>query len=423
MMNVPANLNLLRAQRFRELEHWRIATERLADLELLAPAPAWQALEHYVGISLRQALSATVARLRASVEQLHARLRSLPPENERSVNADLVSLHQAFLRAETTLDFYADALATRSTPRLAALLRACDHIATRAMAETLVPLGRQVPAALTYLDKGLGASILKAGIRLWDPATENPVAAIKAVRHNLLRPTALIHEAGHQVAHMLNWNEELAGALQSNISRRASPAVAEAWASWASEIAGDAYAFVHTGYAAVVALRDVVSGGQAAVFQLVPGDPHPVSWLRVRLGIEMCRSTFGSGPWDNLDAAWTFDYPRESAPAEVRMLLAESIDVLPVVVETVLQQPFRALAGQSLARIVDPARVSPLALARLNRDAGAAAFSSPYWLWNEAIRVLAMTGYKTGLGADDVREGLLEQERMMIRMGTLQHAA
>ena len=37
----------------------------------------------------------------------------------------------------------------------------------------------------------------------------NPVAAIKVTRHNLQRPTALIHEAGHQVAHITGWNEEL----------------------------------------------------------------------------------------------------------------------------------------------------------------------------------------------------------------------
>src|SRR6185436_1108358 len=76
------------------------------------------------------------------------------------LQAQLVAVRQAYLRAETTVDFYSDALSTRASPRLGALLRACDHIATRSMAEALTPMGREVPAALTYIDKGLGASIL-----------------------------------------------------------------------------------------------------------------------------------------------------------------------------------------------------------------------------------------------------------------------
>ncbi len=51
----------------------------------------------------------------------------------------------------------------------------------------------------------MGASILRAGIRLWNPGTVNPVAAVKVVRHNLYRPTSLFHETGHQVAHLTGW--------------------------------------------------------------------------------------------------------------------------------------------------------------------------------------------------------------------------
>ena len=50
----------------------------------------------------------------------------------------------------------------------AALLRACDTLAYRSMAQILDQIGQPTPAVLTYIDKGLGASILKAGLRLWD---------------------------------------------------------------------------------------------------------------------------------------------------------------------------------------------------------------------------------------------------------------
>jgi hypothetical protein len=405
----------IRAERLRELEHWKLAVDRLSDLEALAPSSAWQALEHYTGVALRDALTKSIMHLRKRVEHLAARLQSTSQADVDSLREEFQSLRQAFLRTETTLDFYADALATRAQPKTAVLLRACDHIATRGMAEALSPLGRQSPAALTYLDKGLGASILKAGIRLWDPDVENPVAAIKAVRHNLLRPTALLHESGHQVAYTCRWNEELASALRNTLSKDSS--LADLWESWASEIAGDAFAFVHTGFAELVALRDVVAGRDVMVYQILPGDPHPCGWIRVLLNVEFCRRSFGMGPWDRLAEVWLADYPLEKAPADIKQILSASKDALPKLVEVILYTPYRAFGGRTLTQLVNPMRVSPAALERLRQDASLA---SPYWLWNEAIRLLAMTGYRTGIGAQEARDGIDQQEKLMLQLGMLQ---
>jgi len=45
---------------------------RLADLDLVASPQAWQALEHYVGASLRTALTSTVQRLRRCARRVRA---------------------------------------------------------------------------------------------------------------------------------------------------------------------------------------------------------------------------------------------------------------------------------------------------------------------------------------------------------------
>ena len=221
---------------------------------------------------------------------------------------------------------------TRSTrvqaPTLAGLLRACDTLAHRSMAQILDQLGKPTPITLTYLDKGLGASILKAGLRLWDGTGVNPVAAIKITRHNLHRPTALIHEAGHQVAHIVGWNEEFAAALAKGLADAPS-GVADVWASWASEISADAFAFVHTGYASVAALHDVLAGEEAMMFRHLHGDPHPVSYIRLLLGVEMCRQFYGAGPWDELAQAWTHQYPLQRARGATQSLLRESLPLLP----------------------------------------------------------------------------------------------
>ena len=77
------------------------------------------------------------------------------------------------------------------------------------------------------------------------------------------------------------------------------------WAGWASEIAGDAFAFAFTGFGAVSALHDVVDGDGPSVFLSCPG-------IRIRSRICACcwawrcaGARSAAGGWDRLARAWT----------------------------------------------------------------------------------------------------------------------
>ena len=251
-------------------------------------------------------------------------------------------------------------------------------------------MGHTTPVAITYIDKGLGASILKAGLRLWDGGAENPAAAIKIVRHNLLRPTALVHECGHQVAHIVAWNRELAETLDDDLNH-APEGVADAWSSWASEIAADAFAFVHTGYASVAALHDVLASEGTSVFQHRPGDPHPISHLRVLLGVETCRYFYGAGPWDALAASWTATYPIRAAAPQTQRLVEQSVPLLPRIVRLTLDTPQRAFHGRPLRALIRPERVSPAELQALRAALGPVVIH---------VHALAVDGKPSTVGVD-----------------------
>jgi hypothetical protein len=405
-----------RLQTARQVSHWTMAASRLSDLEDLAAPSAWDGLERYLGVVLRQNLTEAVNRLQQESLILQNLWRSANTENElRQVRQKLLTFRWRYLQTETLLDFYADALNTRTNPNIAALLNACDVLAQRSMSPILDRLGKMTPPILTYIDKGLGASILKAGLRLWDGSTKSQVAAIKIVRHNLYRPTALIHEAGHQFAHIVGWTEELATALERlAISKE----VAAIWASWASEIAADAFAFANTGYAAVAGLHDVLAGGDRFVFRFVPGDPHPISYIRVLLGTEMCRQFFGAGDWDDLAQDWTRSNCLENARPGVRRLLQKSLPLLPKVVELSLAKPLQAFGGQSLAALLDPQRVHPSALLQLEQQAGAALYTSHHWVRAEPVRLLGLTGYRAAIFPEQAREILQQQKDWMLRLGS-----
>jgi len=406
----------VRVQVGRQIAHWRAATVALADLDSFAAPAAWASLEAYLGTQIRHSLHAAVTRLAREMDVLEARLRAAA--NERQLDAvrrDVIEFRKRFLLVEDVLEFYGDAVNSRTTPKLTALLRGCDELARLAMATVLEPLGHQVPATLSFVHKGLGASILRASQRLWDGVTLNPAAVIKITRHNLYRPTALIHEAGHEVAGELGWAEEIAGLLERRLAH-APRGVATVWASWSSEIVADVFAFVNAGYGSIAGLHDVVAGDQHAVFRFLPGDPHPIAYLRVLLGKELCTRSYGMGPWDDLADAWVLAHPLTDAPPALRPLLRESTSVLPEIAELCLRARVRAFRGRSLIDLVDPRRVAPSELAALERRTGPSALLSPHWLRTEALRLLALASYRAATDARQAATGV-DDDEWMIRLG------
>lgn len=415
-------MQAVRAQLARQVSHWVTAASRL-DPDDLASPEAWNRLERYLGLSIRQHLEGVIARLRAEGDVLAATLKAAESATAlRELRQRLLTFRRKFMRAETTLDFYADAINTRTSPHMAGILRACDILAHRSMALALDQLGHETPVVLTYVDKGLGASILKAGLRLWDGGKESPAAAIKIVRHNLLRPTALLHESGHQFAHIVDWNRELSETLDRGLGD-APAGVAEAWCSWASEIAADAFAFVHTGYASVAALHDVLAGEGSFVFRHTPGDPHPICYLRVLLGVEACRYFYGGGPWDALAASWTSGYSIATANARTQQLLEDSVPLLPRIVQLTFDAPQRAFRGRTLRALIQPERVSPAELQALEARLGASLYTSMHWVWTECIRLLALTGWRVAVAPESAVDTLKLQETSMLRLGGSLQAA
>jgi len=400
----------------RQVAHWRAAAGALRDSDAFASEAAWRTLERYIDAPLRRHFAEAAEQLARRSDVLAAELRAATTTREvETVRRHVIAFRRRYLQVETVLSLYGEAINSRTTPKLAALLRACDALAQRSLEESLVPLGRPVPPALTYVDKGLGASILRAGLRLWDGGSLSPAALIKITRQNLYRPTALIHETGHQVAHILDWNNELASVIDRGL-RPHSAEAADAWSAWTSEVAADMYAFVLTGYGSVASLHDVVSGGPT-VFRHLPGDPHPIAYLRVLVMVETCVRFYGAGAWDDLREAWIHAYPLADAQPETRALIRGSLPLLPQIVELCLLTPMRAFGGRPLSRLIDPARVRPDALARLAREAGPALTTSPAWLQRECLRLLALSSYRAATDAEHAVEIAQEFETWMLRLG------
>lgn len=371
-----------------ELRHWRRAAHALGDLDAVAAPAAWAGLESYLERGVRARLRDVAARVATAADRLDAELAVAgDPADLHRVRTGLLGLRRRYTQAETVIDFFGDAVNTRTNPRTGAVLRGLDALAVDSMERVLGPLGLPTPPVLTYLDKGMGASILRAGARVWD-ASLSPAAAIKITHHNLWQPTSLVHETGHQVAHITGWNAELGDALHATVAA-ASPEAAQVWRSWAGEVAADVYAFALLGWAPVPALATVVDGPTRAVFRMPLGDPHPFAWLRVRFNVALCRDWFGAGPWDALDAVWEARHPLREAPGPAAEVARISVPLLPALARVCVRTPMRAFGGVPLAALADPRRVAPAELERLAARAGPSLLTSTYLRRTESMRILA----------------------------------
>jgi len=370
-----------------EIAHWRLAAEALADLDAVAAPHAWAALEGYLRQGVRDRLAGVVASLIAEAAALQRMFED--GTGPAALRPALLTLRRRYLQVETVLDFYGDAVNSRTSPTLAAILRGYDTLAGDSMAASLGRLGIDVPLALVYQDKGLGAAILRAGIRLWDRAHPSPAAAIKLTRHNLAFPTALLHETGHQVGHLTGWYAELATALHDRL-RPGSAVAATHWPAWASEVAADVHAFTQAGWSPLAALANVVDGPTAAVFRIRPGDPHPFAFVRVQFNAALCRSWYGAGPWDDVAEAWSRRHPLPPAETEAGELTRASLNAMPDIVDVCTRQPMAAFGGVPVTAVLDPRRVSPAALDALERQAGPSLLTSSYLRRREPLRVLAL---------------------------------
>jgi len=411
----------LRKQLSSQLLHWELAIERLADLDDIASPEGWSRLERQTDSVLRASIQKSIRELKREADDIRIKM---PTENLRILVTAVHELRRDYLRTETMLDFFADAINTRASDRTGNVLRGLDRVAREGMIRILEPLGYPSPPVITYIDKGLGASILKAGLRLWDRRSLNPAASVKVVRHNILTATSILHEIGHQIAHITQWNDELRQALRTELPR----GLGKVWSSWATEIAADAIAFVYAGHASLAALRNVVDGGRSQVFRFIPGDPHPIGMARVLMVSAFAKRTIGRSPgrpgttdknepWLQLEQGWAAKYPLSGASRMVGQVIHHSIPLLPTIADVVLKRQYRAFQGKALIDIIDPRRISPIALDQFEREAGPRAFELPYVVKSESLRLLALSGLRIATDPIRGRDYYHKQHRALLVLG------
>ncbi len=303
---------------------------------------------------------AVTSALGATADALRARLDRADAWPSQRRDHELRELELALAQAYATFDTFVDVLSQRAAPGLGALLAGCDVLARDALWRDdprLVELG----APIVYCDRGIGAAILRQGVRGCGGGQRCPVALIQVPYARLVDPlvlTSVLHEVGHQALVALDVLPELARV----IAACGAPADRARLVRWSAEIGADLWSFLMAGPAHAHAACEVF----ALPAEIVVGDgagAHPPPIVRVLLALAWCDATWPDARWRERAAAWCAGYPA------VRPELAAVVAALPAIAHSTLTAPLAALRGRPLRALFD---LEPLAPQALQRHAHAA---------------------------------------------------
>jgi hypothetical protein len=147
------------------------------------------------------------------------------------------------------------------------------------------------------------------------------------------------------------------------------------------------------------------------------GDPHPFAWIRVLFNVELCRSWYGSGPWDDLAATWIRRHPLDLAPPGARLVAEASLPRIKRLAEVCTRRPMRAFGGRALYQLADPRHVSPTELAQLAKRAGESLYTSSFLQRHESLRILAWNTFQVAVTPENAPALAAQLERWLQATG------
>jgi len=264
------------------------------------------------------------------------------------------------LYVEGIWDFYFDLFVQRLSS-FGERLRSVDRIGANCYEDVYVGLGTAQPTPsllpFSYADSGFTPATFRRGVPLrrlrYHP---NLFPLITLPQHRLDNVWALssvLHEISHNLQADLGLWDVMPKALYDRLTgERLPPGVARIWARWHKEIMADMFALVLGGPAAVESLMDVVGRAPASTLRFNPTGVHPTSYLRVPISLVLLRRLGFERMATDLGRVWGRLYPRADAGGIPGPVLATFQPAAELVVDTMVFQPYRQLAGKRLAEIL-----------------------------------------------------------------------
>jgi len=326
--------------------------DRLKPFSLITPAVPAAAVSPEAQSAMEHHMKKGREKLRLIVHKFLHWLRS--PGGQRAT-PDQAQQKLAFLRLRfnaiiSQFYIFSDVLAQRAAYESGVWVAGLDDVAADALS---LPGYYDLPPVVCYLDRGQGGAIRRVRTRL--PGGElSPVAIIRIPQERMIGSgvaSSLVHEAGHQASELLGLIPALRPLLKAKSTSSWNGTAFRLWDRWISEILADFWGVGKVGVASTLGLIGLVSLPRIFVFRIVPDDPHPVPWIRVKLSCAMGAAMFPHPQWQTLAQTWESFYPLQQANPATRRVLELLEAGIPEFVALLLNHRPPALRGKTLQEV------------------------------------------------------------------------
>jgi hypothetical protein len=265
------------------------------------------------------------------------------------------------LYVEGIWDFYFDLFVQRLST-FGERLRAVDRIAANCYEDLYVGLGTAQPTPsllpFSYAHSGFSPATFRRGVplrRLRHNPNLFPLIMLPQHRlDNVWALSSVLHEVSHNLQADLGLWREIPARIYRRLmdEGRLAPAAAQVWARWHKEMMADMFALVLGGPAAIESLMDVVGRAPASTLRYSPLGVHPTPYLRVLINLILLRRMGFGQLASDLTGVWQRLYPRVS-PSDIPPPIMRSFGLAAeLAVDTMVFQPYRQLAGKTLAQVL-----------------------------------------------------------------------
>jgi hypothetical protein len=195
------------------------------------------------------------------------------------------------------------------------------------------------------------------------------VAIVRVPRERMVGTgiaSSLVHEVGHQGAALLS----LVESLRTELVSAPDGADRQAWdllRGWISEIVADLWSVARLGLTATAGLIGVVSLPSAFVFRIVPDDPHPAPYVRVKLSAALGEALYPHAQWRRLVDLWESFYDLGRTPEPLQQLFARVEGAIPAFVGRLLGHRTATLRDRPLGEVLRDGERTPERLSALYR--------------------------------------------------------
>jgi hypothetical protein len=272
-------------------------------------------------------------------------------------------IDRQIVKIQNYWDFYFDILSQRRNI-YNSFLKRCDGVVGECYNLIFNRLEKQNPwtksPPLCYIEKASSPATLRRGVLMFKKTNlfvANPFPIIKIPYDRVPIPwtlTSLLHEVSHNIhGDIPNLWQRTKLQIYKTLRKKGFPKeVARTWSFWHKETLADLLGILFGGPAVALSLMDLLSRPHHMITSYRYNASHPNPYLRVFISAFALKRLGFTEEAKRMERQWKLRYPLTKGYKIPEVILRTAPKVIPIVVNTLLWNPYEVLGNRKLVDLV-----------------------------------------------------------------------